>query len=80
MLAAPFRHVLRPRPRARLRDVYKRQELSSFLARNPRLSTAPAVQGRLDRIARSSLRTRDALNEFGIVGSAKYFAGKFGLV
>ena len=64
---------------ADVRDALPR-ELSSFLARNPRLSTAPAVQGRLDRIARSSLRTRDALNEFGIVGSAKYFAGKFGLV
>lgn len=64
---------------ADVRDALPR-ELSSFLARSPLLSTAPAVQGRLDRIARSSLRPRDALNEFGIAGSAKYFAGKFGLV
>lgn len=62
-----------------VRDVLPR-ELSCFLARSPLLSTAPTVQGRLDRIARSSLSLRDALNEFGMPGLAKYFAGKFGLV
>lgn len=56
------------------------RELRRYVEKGARLTTLPAIQGRLDRIVGSSSPSPKAMYaRFGAVGSLKYAAGRLGL-
>ena len=56
------------------------QELKHYIEAGPWFTALPTIQGRLDRIAGSTVLPLKAMHtEFGMVGSLKYMIGRLGL-